>query len=588
MSGRPAVTGYALLGGTLLFLACPCRAEVAATVDTVAALPGESVTVGVRVAESTSVVGALQIVVSYDAASLDVTSADWTGGGTATTARHAEHVDTRSGRVKLAAYAPAGASLADAAWRLNVDVRHSAAGRYDLRVVSAGTPDTAASFAAGPAGSGRVFAAVSGAVEVIDVRPRNVVATVRTNGSVRVSWIDGSDSETGYRVEKAEVTDIGEWVVDNLDAVYQGTWTESTVRPGYYGSNYQHDGNTDKGSKWARFPVGATNVRAAVSLWWTSLDNRASNVPVTIRAADGDHATTVDQRGNGSQWNAVGTYDFGTNGYVELGNAGADNYVIADAVKFAGVALHDWTAVGTGGGDATSLVDTGVVREGSYRYRVYTLFAQGDGPHSDGDTVTVPGVGAPSYALSVANGNGSGSYATGATVRIEAVAPPAGLAFGSWTGRTEFVTDSLSSTTTLRMPAEDIGIGAVYQAADGDGDGMEDRWELAQFGSVNAPLGSARGDIDGDGFANADEHRAFTDPIDGSSLLVIEGVAVAATGVHEIAWQSAEGCTYELQRAPSPTGAWTTVRSAISPTPPTNTASLSDGAASGFLRIVVR
>jgi hypothetical protein len=39
---------------------------------------------------------------------------------------------------------------------------------------------------------------------------------------------------------------------------------------------------------------------------------------------------------NGGQWVLLGTYTFaaGSSGYVQLGTAGTDGYVIADAVKF--------------------------------------------------------------------------------------------------------------------------------------------------------------------------------------------------------------------------------------------------------------
>jgi hypothetical protein len=50
-------------------------------------------------------------------------------------------------------------------------------------------------------------------------------------------------------------------------------------------------------------------------------------------------------------------------------------------------------------------------------------------------------------------------------------------------------------------------------ADDQDGDGLADWWELAHFGSLNAPNGNPGDDPDHDGFSNADEYRLGLDPI---------------------------------------------------------------------------
>ncbi|MBN1675118.1 MAG: hypothetical protein JXR37_29020 [Kiritimatiellae bacterium] len=46
---------------------------------------------------------------------------------------------------------------------------------------------------------------------------------------------------------------------------------------------------------------------------------------------------------------------------------------------------------------------------------------------------------------------------------------------------------------------------------DSDGDGLSDGWEVAVFGTTNAPSGSANGDFDGDGVSNIAEFIAGTD-----------------------------------------------------------------------------
>jgi hypothetical protein len=50
-------------------------------------------------------------------------------------------------------------------------------------------------------------------------------------------------------------------------------------------------------------------------------------------------------------------------------------------------------------------------------------------------------------------------------------------------------------------------------ANDSDNDGLADSWELAHFGSLNAPNGNPGDDPDHDGFSNADEYRLGLNPL---------------------------------------------------------------------------
>ena len=75
-----------------------------------------------------------------------------------------------------------------------------------------------------------------------------------------------------------------------------------------------------------------------IRLWATPLANRATNVPVTVRLADGERKVTVNQRlGPGKEGFVVlGTFSCpaGEAVSVTLDTAGTDGHVIADAVQF--------------------------------------------------------------------------------------------------------------------------------------------------------------------------------------------------------------------------------------------------------------
>ncbi|MDA3874124.1 MAG: hypothetical protein PF795_09195 [Kiritimatiellae bacterium] len=141
-----------------------------------------------------------------------------------------------------------------------------------------------------------------------------------------------------------ETASVGEEVIlDNTDTdsgvSFQGTWTFSTQQSGRYGANYQHDGNTDKGNKSVTYtPTLSVAGHYEVFISTPTYSGWEDNVPVEITHADGVEQTTQDLTlsANYNQWVSFGSYNFtaGTAGNVLISNAGTNNHVIIDAVKF--------------------------------------------------------------------------------------------------------------------------------------------------------------------------------------------------------------------------------------------------------------
>jgi len=121
--------------------------------------------------------------------------------------------------------------------------------------------------------------------------------------------------------------------------VTEGQWSVSASSPGYYGSNYLHDGNDGKGAKtasWA-YEIGADG-NYEIAAQWSAWPNRSASVQYTY-AVDGGPAVPcgapVDQRSGGGQLNVlclVTGLDAGSRLTVSLRNDAA-GYVIADAVR---------------------------------------------------------------------------------------------------------------------------------------------------------------------------------------------------------------------------------------------------------------
>lgn len=138
-----------------------------------------------------------------------------------------------------------------------------------------------------------------------------------------------------------------EMVVDNADSdqvSITGSWESSTVIDGYVGADYLHDQDQDKGAKSVRFTPPITKACTyQVELNWTAHPNRATNVPVDIKHANGMDTVTLNQQENGGEWNPLGSYTFSADGseYVELRTDGTDGHVIADAVRLVAVVCEE-------------------------------------------------------------------------------------------------------------------------------------------------------------------------------------------------------------------------------------------------------
>jgi lysophospholipase L1-like esterase len=85
----------------------------------------------------------------------------------------------------------------------------------------------------------------------------------------------------------------------------------------------------------------------------------------------------------------------------------------------------------------------------------------------------------------------------------------------------------------------------VAPAADTDGDGIPDAWEIAR--SLNPLLNDADADADGDGRSNLEEYLANTDPLDPDSALHVLTVTRNLAGHNVLTWSGVGGVRYRVQ-----------------------------------------
>jgi len=154
-----------------------------------------------------------------------------------------------------------------------------------------------------------------------------------------------------------------------------------------------------------------------------------------------------------------------------------------------------------------------------------------------------------SYRLTVTGGYGSGTSQAGSIVTIAAEAPSANHIFDYWTGDTQDVVNVYSAVTTLRMPAENVTVTAVYRIIDSVGDGISDVWRAAYFegsGTKTNEQSACWADPDGDGANNLQEYLAGTDPLNPESVLRIGPLNISETNVL-LGFPSVPGRRYRLE-----------------------------------------
>lgn len=165
-------------------------------------------------------------------------------------------------------------------------------------------------------------------------------------GAVDIAWLQKRLREQGQVLSMAEAVAEGlnpktlaGIVVDNQAATVIGEWRSAlSVKP-FVGTEYLHDQNQEKGDMVVRFvPNLPTGGLYEVRVAYTANPNRAGNVPVVIRSADGEKRVVLDQKQAPPQspFAAVGRFRFdaGSKGYVEIRNEGTSGHVIADAVQW--------------------------------------------------------------------------------------------------------------------------------------------------------------------------------------------------------------------------------------------------------------
>ncbi|MFT5466898.1 MAG: hypothetical protein ACI8UO_001999 [Verrucomicrobiales bacterium] len=139
----------------------------------------------------------------------------------------------------------------------------------------------------------------------------------------------------GNSVAKADLAGI---VLDDAEAELTGDWMKSTSQQRWVDAGYIHDKTELKGEKSVEFkPKVEKPGRYEVRIAYSSGTNRASNVPITIRHAEGETKVVLNQNQLPKFDNltsSVGVFAFKAGeASIRITTEGTNGVVIADAVQ---------------------------------------------------------------------------------------------------------------------------------------------------------------------------------------------------------------------------------------------------------------
>jgi hypothetical protein len=179
--------------------------------------------------------------------------------------------------------------------------------------------------------------AIEKSLAVQDVPYAELRERLKADGQV-LEYAAADAGKASYAVPPMPVSRLAGIVVDDEQAEFEGEWVSSHAGSAI-GSGYRHDGNRRDGSRVAMFRFAVREAgRYEVRLAYAPNPNRATNVQVRIEHAQGTTERMVDQRRAPDvedRFVSLGVFHFdeARKGTVRITNAGADGYVIADAIQ---------------------------------------------------------------------------------------------------------------------------------------------------------------------------------------------------------------------------------------------------------------
>ncbi len=129
-------------------------------------------------------------------------------------------------------------------------------------------------------------------------------------------------------------------IINNDNAKPIGRWVRDNQIDGYYGRDYLHDLNLEKGFKSVEYHPSLDTDNYEVYAYYPSYPLFADNVPVLVHSALGIAYVELNQQLGGGTWNYIGAYTMNKSSYVSVENFGTTGLVVADAFMFRRISFY--------------------------------------------------------------------------------------------------------------------------------------------------------------------------------------------------------------------------------------------------------
>lgn len=129
-------------------------------------------------------------------------------------------------------------------------------------------------------------------------------------------------------------------LVDDSEAKLTGNWQKSSYSKPFIGEGYIHDANSEKGEKWAEFTITIPqSAMYDVQLAYTAGENRADNIPISVKHAESEVEVALNQQKKGTVdgvFASLGQFPFDKRkpAIITISTRGTMGHVIIDAVQF--------------------------------------------------------------------------------------------------------------------------------------------------------------------------------------------------------------------------------------------------------------
>lgn len=250
--------------------------------------------------------------------------------------------------------------------------------------------------------------------------PLAVVAAPAHSRRIILSWQDNAAAETGYAVERRDITAGSlpevEIILDNSrqNEVGSGTVTGTGFYgnqkwvSGWYGTDWSYRDCSDTGTAEVKYLPTLTGLAGSyeVFVWFPRTStNLTTNQPIEVNHDGGLTTVVVDANANTSLWFSLGTYQLSDDAWVRIHNRysgqspATTKRACADAVRFHRASgAGPWQMLADNlAANTTRYVDDAVEPGHIYEYRVRALQGATYSPYGEIGTATTP-TADPSFA----------------------------------------------------------------------------------------------------------------------------------------------------------------------------------------------